>query len=151
MLPQTINQFQCYKRIAEPLIDSCLQGYNTTVMAYGQTGSGKTYTIGTSSSGESVSEDSKFSSDNSYAPEATDGLIPRFVSDLFHRTNALQGRKIDITVSFLEIYNENCKDLLNPHEEQLRIVEKGRGKRCTSDGSESTQSFVHKRCVESIE
>ena len=128
MLPQTINQFQCYKRIAEPLIDSCLQGYNTTVMAYGQTGSGKTYTIGTSSSGKSVSEDSKFSSD-SYAPEATDGLIPRFVSDLFHRTNALQGRKIDITVSFLEIYNENCKDLLNPHEEQLRIVEKGRGKR----------------------
>ena len=109
------------------MINSCLEGYNTTVMAYGQTGSGKTFTIGTSAS--ESSEDTKFSSD-SYAPQSVDGLIPRFISDLFHSTNALQGRKVDISVSFLEIYNEKIRDLLNPHdEEDLKIVERGRGKR----------------------
>ena len=130
VLPRSTNQFQCYKRIAEPLIDTCLEGYNTTVMAYGQTGSGKTYTIGTSASIRSSSSSQDTKSEASYVPESEDGLIPRFVSDLFHRTNALQGRKIDVSVSFLEIYNERIRDLLNPHDEQeLKIVEKGRNKR----------------------
>jgi len=130
VLPRSTNQFQCYKRIAEPLIDTCLEGYNTTVMAYGQTGSGKTYTIGTSASIRSSSSSQDTKSEASYVPESEDGLIPRFVSDLFHRTNALQGRKIDVSVSFLEIYNERIRDLLNPHDEQeLKIVERGRNKR----------------------
>ena len=110
---------------------------------------GKTYTIGTSSSGESVSEDSKFSSDNSYAPEATDGLIPRFVSDLFHAQTLYKVEKLTSPYRSLRS-TTRIKDLLNPHENsenrRKRTLKRGAG-----DGSESTQSFVHKRCVESIE
>lgn len=40
------QQEQLYTVCASPLIDSCLKGYNATIMAYGQTGSGKTYTMG---------------------------------------------------------------------------------------------------------
>lgn len=34
-----------FKRIGKPIVDSCIQGYNSTIFAYGQTGSGKTHTI----------------------------------------------------------------------------------------------------------
>jgi hypothetical protein len=34
-----------YESSVQPLVDSCLQGYNATILAYGQTGAGKTHTI----------------------------------------------------------------------------------------------------------
>jgi kinesin family protein 15 len=42
---ETIPQEDIFIRMAKPIADSCLQGYNGTIFAYGQTGSGKTYTI----------------------------------------------------------------------------------------------------------
>ena len=39
------QQIEIFERIAMPIADSCLQGYNGSIFAYGQTGSGKTYTI----------------------------------------------------------------------------------------------------------
>lgn len=42
---QDSEQSILFERIARPIADSCLQGYNGSIFAYGQTGSGKTYTI----------------------------------------------------------------------------------------------------------
>ena len=39
------RQIEIFEKIAMPIADSCLQGYNGSIFAYGQTGSGKTYTI----------------------------------------------------------------------------------------------------------
>lgn len=39
------TQEQVFTRVAKPIADSCLEGYNGTIFAYGQTGSGKTFTI----------------------------------------------------------------------------------------------------------
>ena len=94
-------QAQVYEEAVAPLVEAVMQGYNATVFAYGQTGSGKTYTMG-SGGGTDI------------APESV-GVIPRVVDNLF---DALRGRAdtTDCTVrcSYLEIYNEEVKDLLNP-------------------------------------
>lgn len=42
---QGSEQQEIFEKIARPIADSCLQGYNGTIFAYGQTGSGKTFTI----------------------------------------------------------------------------------------------------------
>jgi kinesin family protein 6/9 len=36
---------EIFNRVAKPVIDNCLEGYNGTIFTYGQTGSGKTYTM----------------------------------------------------------------------------------------------------------
>lgn len=45
VFPSTAGQEQVYETCVTPLVESCLEGYNATVLAYGQTGSGKTHTI----------------------------------------------------------------------------------------------------------
>jgi len=40
-----VTQEEVFSRVAKPIADSCLEGYNGTIFAYGQTGSGKTFTI----------------------------------------------------------------------------------------------------------
>lgn len=64
-----ITQQDLYQQTAAPMLKSFLDGYNVTIMAYGQTGSGKSFTMGTSES--------------SLDYEGCEGLIPRFVYDLF--------------------------------------------------------------------
>lgn len=86
-----------------------MQGYNGCIFAYGQTGSGKTYTImGPSTKNELQSDQS---------PEA--GLLPRVISYLFEeiqKREAQENVHYSCFVSFMEIYNEKIKDLLNPQE-----------------------------------
>lgn len=104
------TQAQVYADIARPLVDQALQGYNGTIFAYGQTGSGKTHTI--MGSGEDH------------------GVIPLMNADLFARVGSTAPEdetddavKYLVTVSFLEIYNEVIKDLLNPSDKVLKIRE----------------------------
>ncbi|ETO24397.1 kinesin heavy chain, partial [Reticulomyxa filosa] len=98
--------FEC---AALPLVDAVLGGYNCTLFAYGQTGSGKTYTM-----------------EGDVTNEVHSGLIPRMVRTLFSRIldddSAQNGnREYTVRVSFVEIYNERLRDLLNPTDEDLRI------------------------------
>ena len=80
-----------------PLIDSLFLGYNATIFAYGQTGSGKTYTMGSAAPGASE----------------TRGIIPRAISEIFERVSRLRAtHRFQLRVSFLEIYNEEIRDLL---------------------------------------
>lgn len=92
-----------------PLIQSALDGYNVCIFAYGQTGSGKTYTM-----------------DGDDIEESQLGVIPRTVHLLFDsiRNYKRLGWEYDITVQFLEIYNENLYDLLDntPKELEIRMV-----------------------------
>lgn len=107
------TQAQVYEDVAKPLVDQALQGYNGTIFAYGQTGSGKTHTM--------------------MGSENEPGIIPFMNRDLFSRIGAnnveignddeQKGVKYLVTVSFLEIYNEVIKDLLNPSDKILKIRE----------------------------
>ncbi|KAF1786543.1 Kinesin-like protein [Phytophthora cactorum] len=94
------TQAQVYGDIAKPLVDQALQGYNGTIFAYGQTGSGKTHTM-------------------------MGNLFARInVSDAENANSGDEGAiKYLVTVSFLEIYNEVIKDLLNPSDKVLKIRE----------------------------
>lgn len=99
------SQAQVYADIAKPLVDQALQGYNGTIFAYGQTGSGKTHTM--MGSGDDH------------------GVIPLMNADLFARVGGSEEQEVKylVTVSFLEIYNEVIKDLLNPSDKLLKIRE----------------------------
>ena len=86
-----------YTTLARPLVKSVLRGYNAVVFAYGQTASGKTFTL---SGGEDGTEP---------------GIIPRAVCDVFQ--GICQGsaeREYLVRVSYLEIWNEIVRDLLDP-------------------------------------
>jgi hypothetical protein len=79
----------------------CFQGYNATVLAYGQTGSGKTFSMG---SGQTMG-----------LQEKDIGIIPRVISTLFSEIE-LRKHKAEFIIkcTFLEIYNEELHDLLDP-------------------------------------
>ncbi|XP_037547083.1 kinesin-like protein KIF13B [Nematolebias whitei] len=96
--------FQC---LGESLLHNAFQGYNACIFAYGQTGSGKSYTM--MGSGDQP------------------GLIPRLCSALFERTKEEQREEESFTVevSYMEIYNEKVRDLLDPKggRQTLRVRE----------------------------
>eukprot|EP00904_Undaria_pinnatifida_P006728 jgi/Undpi1/3185/HiC_scaffold_15.g06559.m1 len=76
-----------------PLVISVMDGYNACIFAYGQTGTGKTYTM--------------------MGPPGDRGVNARALEDLFARSAARRGEVDDtITLSILEIYNEQIRDLL---------------------------------------
>ncbi|XP_043277094.1 kinesin-like protein KIF21A isoform X2 [Venturia canescens] len=104
-----VGQELIYDSCVARLVEGALDGYNATVLAYGQTGSGKTYTMGT---GFDVELD-----DNVV------GIIPRAIRHLFDgiadkqeraRERAQMAPKFKVTAQFLELYNEDLKDLLEP-------------------------------------
>lgn len=77
----------------KPLLSSVFDGYNVCILAYGQTGSGKTYTM------EGVSD--------------SPGVIPRALSELFSIARQKQDVfSIKFTLSMIEIYNNDIRDLL---------------------------------------
>eukprot|EP01038_Epipyxis_sp_PR26KG_P003995 gene3995-5720_t len=92
------TQEQIYKTGITNIVEGIFGGFNGTVFAYGQTGSGKTHSI--MGSIESLN---------------TEGIIPRSIRSLFTIMNEdRSGRVYSLRVSMIEIYNEECKDLLHP-------------------------------------
>lgn len=95
--PHFAGQENLFSDLGAPLLDNAFQGYNNCIFAYGQTGSGKSYSM------------------MGYGEEA--GVIPRICEDMFRRiTDYQQDKNLTYTVevSYLEIYNEKVRDLLNP-------------------------------------
>ena len=89
-------QVDVYNRVARPIVDNVLEGYNGTIFAYGQTGTGKTFTM---------------EGDRS-VPELK-GIIPNSFAHIFgHIAKADEDLKFLVRVSYLEIYNEEVRDLL---------------------------------------
>nr|POE62949.1 kinesin-like protein 6 [Quercus suber] len=88
-------QGDIYEATTRSLLDSVLDGYNATVFAYGATGCGKTHTI----------------TGTAQQP----GIIFLTMQELFEKVVDLQETKVsEVTLSYLEIYNETIRDLLAP-------------------------------------
>ncbi len=105
------DQATIYDDVVGPVLSETLSGYNCTIFAYGQTGTGKTYTM----SGDA--------SDNGGTFKDSAGIIPRTLYRMFHTLNA---DKTDYSVkcSFIELYNEELRDLLAVEEEKkVKIFE----------------------------
>ncbi|KAA0175398.1 hypothetical protein FNF27_03098 [Cafeteria roenbergensis] len=99
------TQEDVYSRSVQPLVHSFLSGLNSSILAYGQTGAGKTYTMG-----------SNFT-EHTTASEAarTLGVIPRVVEEVLDAIASQRGESLcSLEVSFLEVYNEQVRDLLRP-------------------------------------
>ncbi|KAJ5661103.1 uncharacterized protein N7484_000475 [Penicillium longicatenatum] len=92
---QSASQGEVYESTTRSLLDSVLEGYNATVFAYGATGCGKTHTI----------------TGTAQQP----GIIFLTMQELFERIEERSGEKsTEISLSYLEIYNETIRDLLVP-------------------------------------
>ncbi|XP_075825557.1 kinesin-like protein KIF27 [Microtus pennsylvanicus] len=92
------TQDEVYNICIKPLVLSLIEGYNATVFAYGQTGSGKTYTIG----GGHVAS----------VVEGQKGIIPRAIQEIFQSLSENPGVDFKVKVSYIEVYKEDLRDLL---------------------------------------
>ncbi|QHS71505.1 Kip1p [Saccharomyces paradoxus] len=104
------DQEMVFNATAKNYIKEMLHGYNCTIFAYGQTGTGKTYTM----SGDINILGDVQSTDNLLLGEHA-GIIPRVLVDLFKELSSLN-KEYSVKISFLELYNENLKDLLSDSE-----------------------------------
>uniref|UniRef100_A0A8D0DTG5 Kinesin-like protein n=1 Tax=Salvator merianae TaxID=96440 RepID=A0A8D0DTG5_SALMN len=95
------NTEQIYNEIAYPLIEGVTEGYNGTIFAYGQTGSGKSFTM------QGIVDSS-----------TQKGVIPRAFDHLFESVQCAENTKFLVRASYLEIYNEDIRDLLGPNTKQ---------------------------------
>ena len=92
-----------------------LAGYNCTIFAYGQTGTGKTYTM----SGD-MTDTLGILSDNA-------GIIPRVLYSLFHKLQ--ETAESTVKCSFIELYNEELRDLLSVEDNQKLKIFDNEGKK----------------------
>ncbi|CAF2739717.1 unnamed protein product [Rotaria sp. Silwood2] len=103
------KQVDIYNLVARPIVDAVLEGYNGTIFAYGQTGTGKTFTM------EGKKDDNK-----NY------GIIPNSFAHVFLEiSKASKDVGYLVNVSYLEIYNEEVRDLLGKdRDKSLEIKER---------------------------
>ncbi|XP_050549692.1 kinesin-like protein unc-104 isoform X4 [Spodoptera frugiperda] len=106
--PEFSSQVMVYKDIGEEMLQHAFDGYNICIFAYGQTGAGKSYTMmGSGKDGQ-------------------EGIIPQICKDLFRRIRQTTSDdlKYSVEVSYMEIYCERVRDLLNPKNKgNLRVRE----------------------------
>nr|XP_015831884.2 kinesin-like protein KIF1A isoform X1 [Nothobranchius furzeri] len=110
--PEDVNyasQMRVYKDIGEEMLLHAFEGYNVCIFAYGQTGAGKSYTM----MGKQDVKDQQ-------------GIIPLLCEDLFTKINDNTNNSMSysVEVSYMEIYCERVRDLLNPKNKgNLRVRE----------------------------
>ena len=93
------RQMDVYNRVARPIVDNVLEGYNGTIFAYGQTGTGKTFTM----EGDRTVAELK-------------GIIPNSFAHIFgHIAKAEDNLNFLVRVSYLEIYNEEVGKCIVVH------------------------------------
>ncbi|KAI8906835.1 kinesin motor domain-containing protein, partial [Gorgonomyces haynaldii] len=97
------RQEMIFDKTVRFLVDSVIEGYNGTVFAYGATGAGKTHTM--------------------MGKDADPGIMPLALAYLFSKKSQSQDAVYDISLSYLEIYNENIRDLLSGKQEFLDLRE----------------------------
>ena len=88
------STFDVYERVAKPLIEKSMEGFNGTIFAYGQTSSGKTHTL--------------------MGNDSDPGINIHAVKQVFSQIADTQNTEFLVRMSYLEIYNEEIGDLLEP-------------------------------------
>ncbi|XP_060116619.1 kinesin-like protein KIF19 [Heteronotia binoei] len=102
------SQEEVYVCTTKNLIEGVISGYNATVFAYGPTGAGKTYTM--------------------LGLDSEPGIYIRTLHDLFKAIEVTSGdMAYSVCMSYLEIYNEVIRDLLNPSSGFLELREDSKG------------------------
>lgn len=132
---------EVYDEVCKPLVKSIYEGFNATVFAYGilliicstipftcpscannqptlacslacsgQTGSGKTHTMGNGA-------------------DATEGIIPFAIDDIFAEKKACESKNMTVSLemSFMEVYMEDCYDLLSADRTKIELRETTKG------------------------
>jgi len=102
------TQTEIFDITARPIVDSCMEGYNGTIFAYGQTGTGKSHTM-----------------EGKDDPPELRGIIPNTFEYVFSMIAKQSGTKeFLVRASYLEIYNEEIRDLLaKDHTKKLELKE----------------------------
>ena len=95
------QQEDIYHFTTENLIESVMEGYHGTVFAYGATGSGKTYTM----VGDNLNH----------------GIMIRALNDLFNALSEVKDKEYNVNISYIEVYNEQLKDLLENNNNRKKI------------------------------
>ena len=103
---------QVYDDVAKGIVQSVSDGLNGTIFAYGQTSSGKTFTMQGSGSLEEGSINSSNSNNNNNSTTTNGGIVHMAASDIFNHIEKESQRVFLVRVSFIEIYNEEVRDLL---------------------------------------
>ncbi|XP_033840198.1 kinesin-like protein KIF19 [Periophthalmus magnuspinnatus] len=102
------SQEEVYRATTKGLIEGLISGYNATVFAYGPTGCGKTYTM--------------------LGTDKEPGIYVRTLNDLFRAIEETSDDMLySVSMSYLEIYNEMIRDLLNPASGFLDLREDSKG------------------------
>jgi kinesin family protein 18/19 len=130
--PPEASQDEVYTRTVKDLMPTIVDGYNATIFAYGATGAGKTHTMmGSEREGLSMSH-------NHYQEceaRQVDGIIPHALTDIFRLIDKrkkeetirslVDGSMYDwkVFISYLEVYNEQIRDLLQPSDRPLSLRE----------------------------
>ncbi|XP_033942485.1 kinesin-like protein KIF1B isoform X2 [Pseudochaenichthys georgianus] len=107
--PSFASQNRVFNDIGKEMLAHAFEGYNVCIFAYGQTGSGKSYTM------------------MGRQDEGQEGIIPMLCEDLFFKINDEDNKEelaYSVEVSYMEIYCERVRDLLNPKNKgNLRVRE----------------------------
>ncbi|XP_044068046.1 kinesin-like protein KIF1B isoform X14 [Siniperca chuatsi] len=107
--PSFASQNLVYNDIGKEMLAHAFEGYNVCIFAYGQTGAGKSYTM------------------MGKQEEGQEGIIPMLCEDLFEKINEDNNKdelSYSVEVSYMEIYCERVRDLLNPKNKgNLRVRE----------------------------
>ncbi|KAM3826815.1 kinesin-like protein KIF19 [Vipera latastei] len=102
------TQEEVYLSTTKSLIEGVISGYNATIFAYGPTGAGKTHTM--------------------LGTDSEPGIYIRTLRDLFQAIEATGDEwNYLVYVSYLEVYNEVIRDLLNPSTGYLELREDSKG------------------------
>ncbi|XP_045071109.1 kinesin-like protein kif7 isoform X2 [Coregonus clupeaformis] len=137
LFEETSCQEEVYAVCVQPLIEAFFQGFNATVFAYGQTGSGKTYTIGEANISSFRDEEQ--------------GIIPRAVAEVFKLLDENDLSDFSVRVSYLEVYKEDFRDLLEVEtaSKDIHIREDDKGnivlcgvKECEVEGLDEVLSLL---------
>lgn len=98
------TQDDVFKKVGVSAVQNAIEGFNSTIFAYGQTGSGKTFTL--------TGGPEKYSDR---------GIIPRAISMLYNEARTRTDVQFKAYISYLELYNEQGYDLLDPSHESKAL------------------------------
>ncbi|XP_024861987.1 kinesin-like protein KIF1B isoform X11 [Kryptolebias marmoratus] len=119
------SQNRVYNDIGKEMLEHAFEGYNVCIFAYGQTGAGKSYTMmGKQEEGQGLKQEE---GQGLKQEEGQEGIIPMLCEDLFEKINEDSNKEelsYSVEVSYMEIYCERVRDLLNPKNKgNLRVRE----------------------------